>query len=35
MVAVILVFVADDLGRQIGQTSFWDFLIRCLVTVAT
>ena len=34
MVAVTLVFVADDLGRQIGQTSFWDFLIRCLVTIA-
>jgi hypothetical protein len=34
MVAVTLVVVADDLGREIGQTSFWDFLIRCLVTIA-
>ena len=34
IVAVTLVFVADNLGRQMGQTSFWDFLIRCLVTVA-
>ena len=34
MLAVTLVLVADDVGRQIGQTSFWDFLIRCLVTIA-
>jgi hypothetical protein len=34
MLAVTLVVVADDLGRQIDQTSLWDFLIRCLVTIA-
>jgi hypothetical protein len=34
IVAVTLVLVADDLGRQIGQSSFWDFHIRCLVTIA-
>jgi hypothetical protein len=34
IVAGTLVFVADDLGREIAQTSFWDFLIRCLVTIA-
>ena len=34
MVAVTLVVVADDLGRQIDQTSLWDFLIGCLVTIA-
>jgi hypothetical protein len=34
IVAVPLVVMADDLGREIGQTSFWDFLIRCLVTLA-
>jgi hypothetical protein len=34
IVAVPLVVLADDLGREIGQTSFWDFLIRCLVTLA-
>jgi hypothetical protein len=34
MVAVTLVVVADNLGREIGQTSFWDFLIRCVVTIA-
>ena len=34
LVTVPLVVVADDLGREIGQTSFWDFLVRCLVTIA-
>ena len=34
IVAVPLVVVAEDLGREIGRTSFWDFLIRCLVTIA-
>jgi hypothetical protein len=34
IVAASLVFVADHLGREIGQTSIWDFLIRCLVTIA-
>ena len=34
MVAVTLLVVADNLGREIGHTSFWDFLIRCLVTIA-
>ena len=34
MVAVTLLVVADNLGREIGQTSFWDFLIRCVVTIA-
>jgi hypothetical protein len=34
MVAVTLVVMADHLGRQIDQTSLWDFLIRCLVTIA-
>jgi hypothetical protein len=34
MGAVPLVFVADDLGRQIGQTSFWDFHLRCFITIA-
>jgi hypothetical protein len=34
MAVVTLVLVADVLGRQIGQTSFSDFLIRCLLTVA-
>jgi hypothetical protein len=34
IVAVTLVFVADHLGREIGQTSLWDFLIRGLVTIA-
>jgi hypothetical protein len=34
MVAVTLVVVADNLGREIGQTSIWDFLVRCLVTIA-
>jgi hypothetical protein len=35
MVAVTLIAVADNLGRVIGQTSFWDFLIRCIVTIGT
>jgi hypothetical protein len=34
MVVVTLVVLADTLGREIGQTSLWDFLIRCLVTIA-
>jgi hypothetical protein len=34
IVATTLVFVSDHLGREIGQTSLWDFLIRCLVTIA-
>jgi hypothetical protein len=34
MGAVTLVFVADDLGRQIGQTSFWDFHLRCFIAIA-
>jgi hypothetical protein len=34
MVAVGLLVVADNLGREIGQTSLWDFLIRCVVTIA-
>jgi hypothetical protein len=34
MVAVTLLVVADNLGREIGHTSLWDFLIRCLVTIA-
>jgi hypothetical protein len=34
MVAVVLAVVSDDLGREVGQTSFWDFLIGCLVKIA-
>ena len=34
MVVVTLLVVADNLAREIGQTSFWDFLIRCVVTIA-
>jgi hypothetical protein len=34
MVAVTLLVVADNLSREIGQTSFWDFLIRCVGTIA-
>jgi hypothetical protein len=26
--------VADNLGREMGQTSLWDFLIRCVVAIA-
>jgi hypothetical protein len=34
IVAVTLVVMSDDLGTEIGQTSFRDFLIHCLVTIA-
>jgi hypothetical protein len=34
LVAVTMILMAEDLGRQIGQTSFWDFHLRCFITIA-
>jgi hypothetical protein len=33
MVVLILVVVAGNLTQEIGQTSFWDLLIRCVVSI--